>query len=233
MDFENMLSYCRDLENNNNRTWFHENHKRYEKAKEDFTELVELVKFTVAERVDLATQERIMFADPKAMMYRIPRDARMYKNKPPYNPTWRAYISPDKKSLLPLGYIMMVAPGGISHFGTGVWRPEGEQLRRVRDYISENYEELEELLEQSGLELLGERLRRCPGEYGQDHPAGEYLRHKSWLFIENIPDEALESVDTYLAYIRVLMERMEPLRRYFQKALENTRESLWERISLY
>ena len=225
-----MLSYCRDLEINNNRTWFHENHKRYETAKEDFTELVERVKFAAAERVDIELQERLMFADPKLMMYRIPRDARVYKNKPPYNPTWRAYISPDKKQLLPLGYVLMVAPDGRSHFGTGAWCPDGEYLRRARDYVAENWEELEELLEESGLELQGEKLRRVPREYEQDHPAGEYLKHKSWLFIENVPENAMESFESYMAHVCALMDRMEPLRRYFQRALEDRKESLWDRL---
>ena len=225
-----MLSYCRDLEINNNRTWFHENHKRYETAKEDFTELVERVKFAVAERVDLATQERIMFADPKLMMYRIPRDARVYKNKPPYNPTWRAYISPDKKQLLPLGYVLMVAPDGRSHFGTGAWCPDGDYLRRVRDYVAENYGELEELLEESGLELKGEKLKRVPREYETDHPAGEYLKHKSWLLLENVPESVMDSFDSYMSYVCALMDKMEPLRRYFQRALEDRKESLWDRL---
>jgi len=230
MDFNNMLSYCRALEMNNNRTWFHENHKQYEQAKEDFTELVERVKFAVAERVDLATQERIIFADPKLMMYRIPRDARVYKNKPPYNPTWRAYISPDKKQLLPLGYVLMVAPDGRSHFGTGAWCPDGDYLRRVRDYVAENYAELEELLEESGLELKGEKLKRVPREYEAEHPAGEYLKHKSWLLLENVPESAMESFDTYMSHVCALMDKMEPLRRYFQRALEDRKESLWDRL---
>ncbi len=230
MKFENMLSYCRALEMNNNRTWFHENHKQYEIAKEDFTELVERVKFAVAQRVDLDTQERIMFTDPRLMMYRIPRDARVYKNKPPYNPTWRAYISPDKKQLLPLGYVMMVAPGGLSHFGTGAWCPDGVHLRRVRDYIAENWEELEELLEESGLALRGEKLKRCPREYESEHPAAEYLKHKSWLLLESVPEEVTESDDTYMEYVCALMDRMEPLRRYFQRAMEDRQDSLWERL---
>ena len=230
MEFENMLRYCRELELNNNRTWFHENHRQYEIARGEFTELVERVKFAVAERVDIGLQERIMFADPKNMMYRIPRDARMYKNKPPYNPTWRAYISPDKKSLLPLGYVLRVAPDGRSHFGTGAWCPDGEYLRRVRDYISETWEELEELLEESGLHLYGEKLKRVPREYDAAHPAGEYLKHKSWLFMVDIPDEALTTVDEYIALISSYIDRMEPLRRYFNRALEPRQESLWERL---
>ncbi len=230
MEFENMLRYCRELEMNNNRTWFHENHAQYEQAKEDFTELTERVKFAVAERVDLGMQERIMFADPKTMLYRIPRDARVYKNKPPYNPTWRAYISPDKKGLLPLGYILRVAPNGQSHFGTGAWCPDGDYLRRARDYVAENWEELEELLEESGLTLRGEKLKRVPREYEADHPAAEYLKHKSWIFIEDIPDEALTTFDAYIELVSSHIDRMEPLRRFFNRALEPRGESMWERL---
>ena len=230
MKFDNMLSYCRALELNNNRAWFHENHKQYEMAKEDFTDLVERVKFAAAERVDTDLRDRLIFADPKTMLYRIPRDARVYKSKPPYNPTWRAYISPDKKQLLPLGYFMMVAPGGLSHFGTGAWCPDSEYLRRVRDYIADTWEELDELIEESGLMLVGEKLKKVPRDFESDHPAGEYLKHKSWVFIENIPEEALSDDDKYMEYVCGLMDRMEPLRRYFQRALEDRRESLWERI---
>ena len=229
MEFEKMLTYCRELEMNNNRPWFHANHKQYELAKEDFTELVERMKFCVAERADLSFQERLMFADPKTMLYRIPRDARMYKDKPPYNPTWRAYISPDKKSLLPLGYFTMIAPGGISEFGTGAWCPDGETLTRVRDYISENYEELEELIEEAGYPLLGNKLKRMPRGW-EEHPAGELLKHKEWFFLQRFEDGELTTFDEFMERIALCVERMEPLRRYFDRALRGTQESLWERL---
>lgn len=231
MEFENMLRYCRELELNNNRTWFHENHKQYEIAKEDFTQLVDMVKYAVVERVDASLQERLIFADPRIMLYRIPRDARMYKTKPPYNPTWRAYISPDKKQLLPLGYFMMVAPNGQSHFGTGAWCPDKDYLHRVRDYIASHWEELEELIEESGLTLLGEKLKRCPAEYDAEHPAAEYLKHKSWIFIEDVPVEDFESFDEYISYIGALLDRMEPLRRFFERAMQQRVDSIWDRLS--
>lgn len=231
MEFENMLRYCRELELNNNRPWFHANHKQYELAKAGFTELVDRIKFCVAERADLELQERIMFADPKDMLYRIPRDARMYKNKPPYNPTWRAYISGDKKALLPLGYFVMIAPGDQSEFGTGAWCPDGAMLSRVRDYIAENWEELEELIEESGLSLWGNKLKRSPQGYDPEHPGVEYLKYKEWFFIDKIRDCQLTDFGSFIELVADYVERMEPLRRYFNRALRNRPDSMWERLN--
>ncbi len=229
-EFENMLRYCRELALNNNRSWFHENHRQYEEAKADFTELVEMTKFTVAEHCDDTLRERVMFARPKDMLYRIPRDVRVHRNKPPYNPTWRAYINGDKRMLLPLGYYMMIAPDGRSEFGTGAWCPDGEYLRRVRDYIAENWEELDDIVEAGGFELIGEKLKRCPRDYDPEHPAVEYLKHKDWFVLVNFDDSELTSFDAFTGRVAAEVERMEPLRRYFDRALRATKESLWDRL---
>ena len=92
-----MLRYCAELDKNNNRSWFHENHDFYDEARADFTELVDRMKFCFADHADTQTAERLIFADPKGMLYRIPRDARVFKDKPPYNPSFRARIAVDKK----------------------------------------------------------------------------------------------------------------------------------------
>ena len=231
MNFENMLRYCRELELNNNRPWFHANHKQYEVAKAEFTELVDRMKYIIAERADLELQERIMFANPRDMLYRIPRDARVYKNKPPYNPTWRAYISGDKKALLPLGYYVMIAPGNVSEFGSGAWCPDSDCVNNVRNYIAENWEELDELLAESGLCIWGDKLKRCPQGYDPEHPAVEYLKYKNWLFLDQFKDEQLTDADAFLDIIADRVERMEPLRRYFNRAMRNRPESMWERLN--
>ena len=36
MDFSRMLGYTEALSKNNERTWFHDNHREYELAQEDF-----------------------------------------------------------------------------------------------------------------------------------------------------------------------------------------------------
>ena len=148
MDFERMLRYCALLERNNNRTWFHDraNHAAYEGAKQDFTDLLLDLKFRLSEAVSPDLAERLMFADPKKMQYRVPRDMRANRGKPPYNPRWAADISGDRHALLPIGYYVHIQPGGRTMFGTGAWCWEPEMFLRVRTAISTQFLRFSEAL---------------------------------------------------------------------------------------
>ena len=62
MDFERMLRYCELLEQNNNRGWFHqpENHRLYTEARQDFTSLVDELRFSIADRCSPDLAERLI-----------------------------------------------------------------------------------------------------------------------------------------------------------------------------
>lgn len=231
MTFDRMLRYCALLEANNNRTWFHENHKFYEEAKQDFTDLTELLKFKVAERTDPDFAERILFVNPRDMLYRIPRDMRVWRNAPPYNPTWRCYIAPDRHALRPVGYFCMIAPGGRSHFGTGGWCPDADWLRRVRSYISENFDRFFEAFTACGYPLLEQgdnKLKNVPKGFDPGDPAAEFLKYKEWFVSETFPDEALTEFESFADRAAEAAERMEPLRRFFDDAFAQKKHMPWE-----
>ena len=179
MNFERILGYSAALEAHNERPWFHENHKWYEGAKDDFAELVELLKYRIAERVTPELAEGLIFAPAKNMIYRIPRDMRVYKHRPPYNPSFRAYFSPDKRAILPVSYYMAIQPGERSFFGTGAWTGgDRELLWQLREFISEQYERLEDALERSGCALMDgpeQKLKNVPRGFDPADPAAEYL----------------------------------------------------------
>ena len=94
MPFDRMLGYCADLRDHNDRTWFHENHRRYEEAKKDFLALLDQLRYVIAEASPEIGGD-ILYMDARDWVYRIARDMRFYKNVPPYNPSFRAYISAD------------------------------------------------------------------------------------------------------------------------------------------
>ncbi|MBR1659848.1 MAG: DUF2461 domain-containing protein [Oscillospiraceae bacterium] len=227
MEFDRMLRYCALLEQNNNRGWFHENHKLYEDAKRDFTDLTNILKYRVAELVSPELSERLLYANAKDMLYRIPRDMRVWRNAPPYNPTWRAYIAGDRHAMWPVGYFYMVAPGK-THFGTGAWCPDSQWLRRVRSAISGNFERFAMALADAGYPLSGDSLKRVPAGFDPGDPAGEYLKYKEWFVSEQFQDGELTDFDAFADRCCEAVRRMEPLRRFFDDVFAQKAMSPWD-----
>lgn len=219
MEFDNMLAYLAALEKNNDRTWFHENHIWYESAKADFTELLELLRFTVAENAPTLSDD-IMYMSVKDWMYRVAKDMRYHKNELPYDPSFRAYISRDRKSWQPIGYFLRIAPGR-SCFGTGLWCENTKAANKVRDHISEYYEEFTSSLSACGISLSGDKLTKMPRGYNEDLPAAEFLKYKNWSLIADIEDRELTSFQEFSGIIGDYVKRMEPLRLFLLDAANN------------
>lgn len=222
MDFERMLRYCSLLSRNNNRIWFHdkENYALYTAAKQDFTALVDELKYRIADLTTPDLAEKLIFADTKKMLYRIPRDVRGRRDKTPFNPRFGADISPDKHSILPLGYYLHIEPGQRSLFGTGAWCWESEMFFAVRSYISAHYERFLDILLDSGYEIEGEKLKKVPKGFDAADPAGEYLKFKSWLVSHPFADAELRDFDSFIDTVCEDVRRMEPLRIFFDDALK-------------
>ncbi len=216
MSFERMLDYCAGLRDHNDREWFHANHGEYLRARGDFLSLLEQLRFVIAE-ASPALGDDILYMNAKDWVYRIARDMRFYKNRPPYDPSFRAYISADRKSWLPIGYFLCVEPGNTV-FGTGMFLEETAAVNRVRDFIAANQAEWEAVLAENGLTLGGAKLKTVPRGYSADHPAAEWLRYKNWLAEFSFPDETLGSFDDFASEIGALVRRMEPFRRLLLEA---------------
>ena len=216
MDFDRMLRYCAALEQHNERVWFHEHHDEYDAARRDFIELTELTRFAIMDSAP-ALSDDLMYSHPKDWMYRIARDMRYYKNQPPYIPAFRAYISADKKSWLPIGHYMRIGSGS-SCFGTGLWCENTASTNLVRDAIMANYEEFGDALGGCGIALTGDKLKRMPRGYPEGHPASEWVKHKNWTVVEDIPDSALTTFDDFAAMVRDRVTRMEPVRLFLLSA---------------
>ena len=216
MPFDRMLSYCADLRDHNDRTWFHENHRRYEAARGDFLALLDQLRYVIAGASPEIGGD-ILYMDARDWVYRIARDMRFYKNAPPYNPSFRAYISADRKSWLPIGYFLCVEPGATI-FGTGLFLEETAEVNRVREYIAANQEEWERLLEEGELTLEGDMLKTLPRGWAPDHPAAKWLRYKNWLVTFSFPDETLGDFDEFAAEVGTLLPRLEPFRKFLLAA---------------
>jgi len=216
--FENMLSYCRDLRRNNDRTWFHENHGRYRAARADYLALLDRLRFVIAVSAPSLAAD-ILTMQPADWMYRVARDMRYHHDGPPYDPDFRAYISRDRKSWLPIGYFLRIGPGN-SCFGTGLWCENTQKSNLVRDKLLEEYREFDELVEKCGLPVDGDRVKTMPRGYDASHPAADWIRCRNWFVIEDIPDGALTTFEALEERIRCLVVRMEPIRLFLLDAVK-------------
>ena len=230
MDFDRMLRYCAALELHNDRPWFHapENYALYTAAKQEFIDLVDELKYRIANVASPELAEKLIFADAKALLYRIPRDMRSNKGKPPYNPRWGADLSGDRHSILPVGYYVHIQPGDRSLFGTGAWCRDAEMLLNVRSYISENFDRFSDALDCCGYPMTGERLKNVPRGFDPEDPAAEYLKFKDWLVARPFRDAELRELDRFITDAVEAAERMEPLRRFFNDALAQKKRCPWD-----
>lgn len=219
MDFQRMYAYTEALAANNNRAWFHDNHDFYEQAREDFLMVLDVMKFVLAKYAPELGDE-LLLCDPKTFMYRIARDMRYSQGKPPYNPAFRAYLSPDKKRFLPISYFIAIGPAGCV-LESGVWPFTAQQLGRLRGYIAINYEELADIEAEYGFRLGGERLKRVPRGFEPDHPATEWLKLKYFLFEHEFSPADCRELDSFAEAAGSAVRRMEPLRKYLAAAFND------------
>ena len=222
MDFDRMLAYCAALAQHNERSWFHANHRWYESAKADFLELVELLRFRIAELVPEALSTALLYADARRLVFRIPRDMRLARNAPPYTPSFRAYFHPDRKALDPVSYFLRLEPGDRSHFGTGAW-PMGDRtlLQNVRRYLCADTPGFLSALRESGCALSEDvdKLRRGPAGYTAVGETAELLRYREWYICRSFPDAQLGSFEAFADAVAETVRRMEPFRRVCTEAL--------------
>lgn len=215
-DFKDILKYCYSLGVNNNRTWFHDHHDEYEKAKKDFQGFLDMLRFAINKAAPQAGKP-IMYMEPREWMYRIARDMRFHKNGAPYNPAFRAYLAPDKKSWKPEGYYIRIFPGS-SCFGTGLWCETTSQMNNIRKYISLHYDEFSAILKKSRIPVEGSSLKSMPRGFSADDPAAKYIKMKNWTMIIEIPDSDIGTFEDFTAYLIKYVKRMEPMRQFLMKA---------------
>lgn len=178
-----LFRFLKDLRENNDRNWFRDNKARYESDVRD--PVLEFIS-DFAPRLQKLSPHLVADSRPVGgSMFRIYRDVRFSKDKSPYKThVGVRFPHEDRKSVHAPGYYLHLEPGAV-FAGGGVWRPESETLRSVRDAIVEDPKKWKRAISGKAFtarcELGGERLKRPPKGYDPDHPLIEVLKHKDFI----------------------------------------------------
>ena len=180
------LQFIDDLTANNNRDWFLDHKKRYEKFKEDYQNLV--AAFLAAMKPLDATLELL---EVKNCTFRINRDIRFSKDKTPYKNHLGIWMSPGFKGSNRAGYYIHLGRNE-SFIAGGFYSPEAEKKKKVRKEIAFFYDDLEEIVEEKSFKTIygnldtTNSLKNAPKDYEKDHPAVEFLKLKSFTATQKI-----------------------------------------------
>lgn len=219
MDTQLILNYLWELSKNNNREWYHAHKEDYKEANARFEELVQAFILEIGK-----FDSSILHNNPKDLTFKLVRDTRFSHDKSPYNPAFRAHISSGGKLPVPVGYYIMLKPGGQSFLGGGLFADIfKDATAMVRDYITKNSEEWDRIIHEPEFRkfftVQGTALKNVPSGYDKEHLQAEYLKMKSWYLEYSIADEELQEGDKLFSKAVKIFETMKPFNDYLNQAL--------------
>ena len=220
MDTKWILKYLTDLSEHNNREWYHAHKAENREANAQFEELIQTLILRIGE-----FDTSILHNQPKKLTFKLVRDTRFSHDKSPYNPSFRAHIASKGKLPVPVGYYLMIKPGGRSFLGGGLFADMfKDATAMIRDYITEHGEEFEEIIHapefQKYFRVQGTSLKNVPAGYDKEHPQAEYLKFKSWYLEYSVADEVIADAEQFVEEAAKLFRIMKPFNDYLNKALE-------------
>ena len=175
-----VFKFLRQLARNNNREWFAANKDRYVADARD-----PLLAFISAFAPELAKIDPRMVADPRPVggsLFRIYRDTRFAKDKSPFKThAAMSFRHAAGRDVPAPGFYLHLEPGR-AFAGGGIWHPQPDTLKQIRDAIAANPERWKRASRAKGCALDDddERLSRPPRGYDPEHPFIEDLKRKSF-----------------------------------------------------
>jgi len=216
------LSFLKSLKKNNNKPWFDANKSKYLEVRNNFEEFVALLLQKMA-----LFDEDLKELEYKNCLFRINRDVRFSKDKTPYKINFSASFNKGGKKSIYAGYYLHLQPGGNSFIGGGLWRPEPEQLKKVRQEIDYCFPEFKKIIEvpafkkkYGGLEKdQNQMLINIPKGYEKENPAADFLKMKSFVATKNIADVDLTN-PKFMNQIVDSYKTLKPLLNFINRSFE-------------
>ncbi len=188
---ERTIKFLRQLKANNNREWFKANKSRYE---EDVLDVA--LRFIQSMQEPLANIAPHFTAVPTRMsgsLMRVYRDTRFSNNKLPYKTNIGIQFRHERaKDVHAPGFYLHIDPDEV-FAGVGMWRPESEPLRKIRERIAAQPSEWRRATGSAvfkrNFRLGGESLQRPPRGFDKEHALIDDIKRKSFIAVKDMSVE--------------------------------------------
>ena len=210
--------FFRELSKNNNKDWFDENRKRYEKSikvpfKGFMLDLVEHLQPLYPD-ADLSSNYSIM---------RINRDIRFSADKTPYKNHMAGMIMPSgiKDKTRP-GFYVQANHEDVRVY-SGAHMLDKGQLQNIRQYINDNLKEFNKLISSKSFtntfgEVHGEKNKRIPKEFQEAAEKQPLFFNKSFYWFFKLKASEVTS-DSLVKQLVTNYKKSLPLNAFFDEAM--------------
>lgn len=178
-----LFVFLEELRLHNDRDWFDRNRDRYLHDVRD-----PMLRFVADVGPVLKKLAPRLVADPRpagGSLFRIHRDTRFSKDKTPYKTNVAAHFRHEAgRDVHGPAYYLSLDPDEVD-VGGGVWHPEAGALLALRKAVVAKpavWRRVTGAPPMKKLEVWGERLKRTPRGFPEDHPLDELLRLKDFAW---------------------------------------------------
>jgi len=213
-----ILSFLEELEKNNTREWFHANKGWYEEAKTEMEAFVNALIPAIAK-----FDPGIKLVTAKDCMFRIFRDVRFSKDKSPYKINFGAWITRNGRKSCGPGYYIHFQPQE-SFLSAGVYMPDPNTLKKIRQEIYFNIREVKSILENKELKRYVksldemDKLKLPPKDFPTDFPDIELLKNKHFTISSVITVKKIME-PSFPDYVLKVFQAMSPFNAFLGRAI--------------
>lgn len=214
------VGFLVELAGNNDRDWFKANQVRYERDVRD-----PALAFIRAMAPHLAKVTKHFVASDKKVggsLMRVQRDTRFGANKEPYKTNigiqFRHVAGKDVHAP---GFYFHIDPDRV-FAGVGLWHPEADALRSIRERIVAKPKEYERAVDEpkfaAKFTIGGNSLVRPPQGFDTSHPLIEVLKRKDHIALVDLPHRDVYS-RKLVSEVAELFSVASPFMRFLCQAL--------------
>lgn len=215
MDFNALFQFLKELNQNNSKEWMDQNRKWYKEVRNQFIQWLEEMDHVLA-----SVDEEYYLTSGKRAINRINNNLLFHPNKPIYKDHFGAGLDKAPNTgdfYIEIGLSQSILAGGL-------WRPDANTLRSIREAIDYDGEELQKILNKRSFKqtfrglVEDDRLKTAPKGFSKDHPHIELLRNKTFAVMHPLNREDILAPHFKEKLVEVYREML-PFRRYLNKAI--------------
>ena len=220
---DTILAYLRQLEINNNKSWFDAHKTEYQEARAHFNSIVERLIEGITE-----FDPSVKGVGIKESTYRIHKDMRFSKDGLPYKTHLGAYICKGSKKSGYSGYYFHIGTGSgdgypcTSFLAVGNYCMEPKVLKILREDIELGGGDFDRIIKglHPSLSLdQDQKLKRPPLGFNADGPYIEYVKLKNFCL-----SGAYDDVNLDIEEVLKVFKSAKPFLDYVNRAIEYSRE---------